>query len=191
MNPRHKSASGLTLLEILIVVLIVSLLAGIALLSFDINNPQRIPGREAERLRLILAAAAEQALIQGAEYGLRLGEKEYQVLLFDGQAQQWRQSDEPMFQLHLLPDPVELEVEMEQQLVLPAQVIDADTRPGLQEGHESPGLIPQILMLSSGELTPFDIFLNTVDGSRMYRISGDGIRPIRLEKVAHAGQAAY
>lgn len=190
MNTRHQSASGLTLLEVLIVTLIISLLAGVGLLGFNIDNPRRTLEREAERLRLILSLAAEQALVRGAEYGLFLGENEYQVLEYDGQGRQWRQSDTPMFQLHQLPDTMELVLEMEDQPVFPTKVIDGDREPGDVE-YNPPRLIPQVQMYSSGELTPFDIFLNMVDGSRMYRVSGDGIRPIRLEKKARAGQTTY
>ena len=190
MNTRYQSASGLTLLEVLIVTLIISLLAGVGLLGFNTNNPQRTLEREAVRLRLILSLAAEQTLVRGAEYGLFLGESGYQILEYDEQGRQWRQSEVPMFQLHRLPDAVELALEMEDQPVLPVKVIDRDTRPGKEE-YEPPRLIPQVQMYSSGELTPFEIFLNRVDGSRMYRISGDGVRPIRLEKADHAGQTTY
>ena len=174
------------MLEILIVTLVVSLLAGIALLGFNINNPQRNLEREAERLRLVLSLAVDQALVRGTEYGLYLGRKEYQILKFNGQELQWQQSEAPVFQLHRLADSVELVLEMEDRPVLPVEVIDGGTNSG-EVRYETPELIPQVQMYSSGELTPFDIFLDVVGGSMMYRISGDGIRPIRLEKVGHAG----
>ena len=172
------------------VTLIISLLAGIGLLGFNINNPQRTLEREAERLRLVLSLAAEQTMVRGAEYGLFLGGNEYQILEYDGQQRQWRQSDAVMFRLHRLPDTVELVLEMEDLPVFPAGVIDGDKRPGDVE-YNPARLIPQVQMYSSGELTPFDIFLNTAHGSRMYRVSGDGIRPIRLEIEARAGQTTY
>ena len=180
----------MTLPELLIVTVIVSLLAGIALLGFDMHNPQRTLEREAERLRLILSMAEERALITGAEYGVYLGEKEYQLLEYDGLERQWLYSGAPMFQSYRLPEYLELVLEMEDRPVLPLRVIDGDGNSG-EGGYETPAPPPQIQIYSSGELTPFDIFLKPVDGSRRYRISGDGIRPIRLEKIDHPGHATY
>ena len=171
--------------------MIVSLLAGLALLNFDINSPRRTLGPEAQRLQLILAAAAEAALLEGAEYGLRLGDQEYQILKFDVEREQWRQSDAPMFQLHRLPASVDLVLEMEDQLFSLGEAAGAETSSGKQWNNEEPGTDPHILMLSSGELTPFGIYFGMEDDFWTYRIIGDGIQAIRLEKAEDAGNAAY
>lgn len=181
----------MTLIEVLVVILIVGLLAGIVALNVDINSPRQALEREAQRLQLLLTAAAEQALLEGAEYGLWLAETEYQVLAFDERERQWRQSEAPMFQLHRLPESVNLALEMEDRVVTLGEAAGEDTRLRQQQDDETPGTMPHILMFSSGELTPFAVYLGVEDGAWTYRISGDEIQPIRLEKAEHIAHAAY
>ncbi len=191
MNWPYKSTPGFTLIEVLVVIIIVSVLAGVTVLSFDINSPARTLEREAQRLRFILVTAAEQALLQGAEYGLRLSKEEYRVLKFDVQEKQWRQSGLPIFQLHRLPASVDLVLEVENRLFIPAEAAGTDMRSEKKQDNETPGTMPHILMFSSGELTPFDIYLSIEEGVWTYRISGTEMQAIRLEKAEHVGHPAY
>lgn len=183
--------SGMTLIEVLIVIIIIGVLAGTVVLNVDINSPRQTLEREAQRLQLLLTAAAEQALLEGAEYGLQLGERGYRVLTFDERERQWRESEAPMFQLHRLPEPVNLALEMEDRVATPGEAAGEDTRLWQQQGDETPGLRPHILMFSSGELTPFAVYLGVEDGVWAFRISADGIQPIRLEKAEYTAHAAY
>lgn len=194
-KPVAERVWGYTLIEVLFVVLVVGVLAGVTVLNFDMNSPQQILGREAQRLQRVLAAAAEEALFQGAEYGLLLGEEEYQVMKFDAQAQQWRQSDAPIFQTRRLPGAVDLVLEMEDRRFSPEQAEGVKTWPGGQQdgeeqgGGERAGMAPQVLLLSSGELTPFEIYLGAGNGAWAYRVVGDGIQAIRLEEAEVPGRA--
>ena len=187
---------GYTLIEMLLVIIIVGVLAGVAVMSFDMDRPQRTLGREAQRLQYVLAAAAEEALLQGVEYGLLLGEGQYRVVEFDAQAQQWRQSREPGFRQHRLPGSVDLVLEMEEQRFDPEQAGGDESRQGKRQGGTGqrdggkPGMMPQVLMLSSGELTPFTIYLGEGNGAWAYRVTGDGIRGVRSEKTEDHGRAA-
>ena len=93
--PGRQSALGFTLIELLIVIVIVSVLAGLTVISIAPGSPQRTLKREAQRLEATLLTAAESALLDGLEYGLRVTGKAYQIVKFDPRTEQWIQQETP------------------------------------------------------------------------------------------------
>ena len=176
----------MTLVEVLIVGIIIGLLTGLATLSFDVKSPRLALEREAERLRLILTAAADEAVLEGGEYGLQLEEGGYRILEFDAQASRWRQSEAPFFQLHRFPPPIEFLLEVEGAPFNPPASATSGTRAADRQNNGTAAR-PQILMFSSGELTPFDIYLSLEDDPLICHIASDGLQAIRLERKQHVG----
>ncbi len=179
----HKSTLGFTLIEVLVVIVIVSVLAGLTVLSIAPGSPQRTLKREAQRLELTVLAAAEKALLDGLEYGLRFTGKEYQIVKFDARAEQWIPQQAPEFQPHRLPDAVQLVLEIEEQLFTPETDTGADTEARRQQGGREADAEPHILLLSSGEVTAFDIYFSLDSGGETYHLASDGIQVARLEKL--------
>jgi len=189
----HKSTLGFTLIELLVVIVIVSVLAGLTVISIAPGSPQRTLKREAQRLEATLLTAAESALLDGLEYGLRVTGKAYQILKFDPRTEQWIQQETPDLRPHRLPEAVELTLEIEQQPFTPQQYTDADTEARLYPGARAAdaGADPHILLLSSGEVTPFDIYVSLDSGGEVYHLASDGMQVARLERLHDFVPGAY
>lgn len=175
-----RQARGFTLIELLVVLVILGSLIGIAMLSTGIAGPARELHNEAERLAGLIGVLAEEAVLDNREYGLQLTDDTYQVLRYEPASGRWQAlAGKP----HRLPGWAQLSIELDgAALQLP-----------LPEGEKRGAAhsVPQLLILSSGELSPFRLHLSErrKDGLRL-QLSSDGFR---LPKVAvdpakgHAG----
>jgi general secretion pathway protein H len=170
---------GFTLIELLVVLVILGSLIGIATLSVGIAGPSRELRNEAERLAGLIGVLAEEAVLDNREYGLYLTDDTYQVLRYDPQSARWDALDGKP---HSLPSWAELSVELEgEALKLP--------QPSGEESA-SVGKLPQLLMLSSGELSPFRLRLSErrKDGMGL-TLSSDGFRLPRVELDSQQGRS--
>ncbi|WP_415755811.1 type II secretion system minor pseudopilin GspH [Pseudomonas leptonychotis] len=178
MRQHVNQAKGFTLIELLVVLVILGSLIGIAVLSVGIAGPGRELHNEAERLAGLIGVLAEEAVLDNQEYGLLLSREAYQVLRYDSTKQAWQAlSNKP----HQLPAWAQLSVELEgAALELPAA-----------EGEEpsKTTLVPQLLLLSSGEISPFRLRLGErrADGLRLQLVS-DGFQLPKVESEQPAGR---
>lgn len=210
-NLLKKSATGFTLIEVLVIIVIIGSLAGLAVFSIG-NKPQKDQlEHESMRLQSSLRWVLDEALFQNSEWGIRVEENRFSFYQFNLKKKQWIKIDDikgadktelkGLFE-HKLPDGYWIEAEVEgTPLKLAANEPDSDS-PGLSPS--SPGLssssaatteqkeAPAILLLSSGEYTPFVINLGLKsDRKTLFRIQGDGVGDIELisgndiEKQSH------
>ncbi|MEK8080854.1 type II secretion system minor pseudopilin GspH [Pseudomonas sp. XK-1] len=170
-----------TLIELLVVLVILGSLIGLTVLSLGIVGPGRELHSEAERLAGLIGVLAEEAVLDNREYGLLLSPDSYQVLRYDSLTLSWQAlPGKP----HRLPAWAELSVELEgAALALPLPEDKA-------EGDEGVALLPQLLLLSSGEMSPFRLRLaeRRADGLRLL-LSSDGFRLPRVEVESPPGRA--
>ncbi|MDM8350132.1 type II secretion system minor pseudopilin GspH [Pseudomonas sp. sp1636] len=169
---------GFTLVELLVVIVIIGSLIGLAVLSTGIAGPARELRNEAERLAGLIGVLAEEAVLDNREYGLLLNAEGYRVLRYDPLSAHWQAlADKP----HRLPAWAELRVELEgEALQLPQPAA---------EPRSAANPVPQLLLLSSGELSPFRLYLSErrKDGLRLL-LSSDGFRLPKVEVDAQAGR---
>ncbi|MGE8360015.1 type II secretion system minor pseudopilin GspH [Pseudomonas sp.] len=173
---RSLAGRGFTLIELLVVLVILGVLIGLAVLSTGIAGPQRELRNEAERLAGLIGVLAEEAVLDNREYGLSLAADSYQVLAYDPQRRQWQAlAGKP----HRLPDWAELSVELEgEPLTLPAPTGD----------KAAGGLAPHLVILSSGEMSPFLLRIGERrQGGMRLRLSSDGFRLPTVEQATPAG----
>ncbi|WP_317634287.1 type II secretion system minor pseudopilin GspH [Pseudomonas tohonis] len=172
-------ARGFTLIELLVVLVIIGCLVSVAVLANGSASSGRELRDEAERLAATIAILADEAVLDGREYGLLVTAESYRVLAYDNASGTWaddatRPERRPAAWMRL-----SLELEGEA-LKLPEPKAREESRPGLAKDvpeqdtrKEKP--VPQVLILSSGELTPFSLRLEErrADGNA-YALASDG-----------------
>lgn len=143
---------GFTLLELLVVIVIVAVIVSLAVISLGDNAARRLD-EEARRVRALLRLAADEAVLQGQEIGVVVNDDGYEFQVYDDRLRQWgRLESDRMFRPRKMPDGIRLELFLDDQaLVLPqGDDEDDDDSPTLPQQ-------PQVLLLSSGEITPFEL----------------------------------
>jgi general secretion pathway protein H len=145
----RRSHAGFSLLELLIVVVIIGLLAGAVTLSMGSLGNDRELEEETRRLRGVMDLLHEESLMQSRDYGVMFTTTGYRFYVYDYQQLTWvvPQADRLLEQHTLSP-----------QLSL-TLVLDGRNVPLLREFEqqdvENPE--PQVMLLASGEVTPFTI----------------------------------
>lgn len=221
---------GFTLIEILVVLVIMGLMAG-AMVMIGSDNREAIARDEIEQLHAKLKIALEEAQLYGVEYGLVVGETDYQFVSFEDE--RWTPiSDDPAYRRHRLPDGFELALEIEgfklpgarlpgARITEDGEVVvdetadddksllgndrkseaasgdqtgadsNAKTEPAADtatnassnnEDDDAPKLLPQVFLLSSGELNPFVLAIgNREQNPVFYRLRATVDGDLKME----------
>ena len=151
---------GFTLIEILVVLLIVSIMTGIAVFNlpgFATDDEYR---NETDRLLRVLELARDESLTQATELGFRPSKNRYQFYRYDEIQQTWHLLDQAPFKERQLRRDIRLELELEgDEFVL----------------NEEDETAPPVMILSSGEMTPFSLTIaNDQDVARTLEADGFG-----------------
>lgn len=169
--------AGFTLLEIMVVVLIIGVMAAFAVGSIGGRTLDDGLETEARRLRELLVLAADEAVLHGTEVGFVHTADGYRFLSPDsaatpaGEAPRWIPvADDPTLRPRRLPEPFYLELEVEGRAVAP--VPDDGTEPAA----------PQVLLSSSGEVTPFLMRVRARHHQPHYRLESNLIGAMKLER---------
>ena|SRR5690606_4796740 len=170
-------AQGFTLIELLVVLVLIGTVFSVTLLSSGNSNQSRELRDAAERLAGLIALLSDEAVMEGQEYGLLVNAEGYTVLLYDHASGQWNEMKSRP--LHRLPAWSRLLLELDgEALKLPEPSTDS----GLSVGDSKRKSIPQVLILSSGELSPFRLHLEErKSGGAAYTLSTDGYQMPRAE----------
>jgi general secretion pathway protein H len=146
---RAASERGFSLLELLVVVAIIGVLVGAVALSVGAAGPDREVKGEVDRLRGVVDLLHEEALMQSRDFGLMFTETGYRFYVYDYKALKWVEaSNDRLLAERSLPKPLELTV------VLDGRELEL-VRDFESQEIENPE--PQVMILSSGELTPFEL----------------------------------
>lgn len=175
---RH-TIRGFTLVEILVVLVIISIVTAVGVLSLGSlgRNPQA--ENTAQKLAAITNLVAQQAVMRGQQYGLRVSPHGYEFMSYDGG--KWSPvSDDELLRARQLDSGVTLSLELQgAEIRLPSPATSTTAAlAGPDPG--TPEIRPQILLLSSGEITPFKITVSGVDQKNPYLVTGDLQHGIRV-----------
>jgi len=169
-----RRARGLTLVEMMVVVVLIGIILAMATLSMGTAGPQAKMREEGRRLLRLLELARETAIFESRELALVMTDDGYRFQ--ELRARQWRDiSDDEVLRRRKLEDGVRLQLRIEGEDI------------GLAGDEEEALAPPRIFLLSSGETTPFRIRLEAGGGRRHYELSGSSLGRFQLRAVGEPG----
>lgn len=168
----RRPCQGFTLMELMVVLVVLGVMVGLATLSIG-DRTGAVVEEEADRLAALLRLAQEEAILAARPLGLRVEPDRYQFLEPDGEEGWRRLQGDRMFKSRTVPEVVVLSV-----------AVEGLERALGEEGSEDDGdaPAPHLVLLETGELTPFEITVRGEDRPRYYLLEGglDGV--IRLSQ---------
>lgn len=167
-----RKQKGFTLLELIVVTLIIGLMIGVVNLSSGINRQVDVQ-EEIERLAALIDLAAQESVFKSAEIAVEFEENNYRFLTLVENEWQAIEADR-ILRERQLPAGLEMELFIEGEK---KEVFDL----GLGD-DEDKKIPPRIFLLSSGELTPFEVSLKSTDGDTLYTLTGDINGALDIEK---------
>ena len=159
-----RPASGFTLLEVLVVLVIIGIITAMAVVSTGVLGGDHQMDEEAQRLQAVLAQAREESMLDGRDVGLRVDRQGYDFLRYNGRVAAW----EPVVDDTLLRER-ELPEGLNASLRLEAREIELEPRTAPTEDEPAQ---PQVLVLASGDVVPFEILLHRDGTQETRRIAG-------------------
>lgn len=185
-HSRHHQQTGFTLLEILVVVFIAGMMAGLTVMSVGGNSTREFK-RDVARIQQVMNLAADEAQFNGQELGLWLSPdgKSYTFYTFDDKNVEWVPYDKHGFTTYALPHAYQMELEMLGKPVdlaeLYKEMYKLDDK--ITEYGETP-ITPLLIFFSDGDYTPFHLWLtNPAVKESVYVLEGDGLGAIRSKSV--------
>lgn len=155
--------SGFTLVEVMLVMLLIGLLATTVVMNFSGESREDRLEKEAERFQQVFQFVAETAMLKQQEWGLYIKEDRYGFLYYSNEDAKWAAADEPAgVREHKLPEGVVLSLELEG---LPGEdsnllsQLDWQLEEDEQDEEVKIPVLPQVFILSSGEISPFQLLL--------------------------------
>ena len=175
MHPAPRSLrAGFTLIEILVVLVIIAVMTTVAVLSLGVLGVDRGLDTEGERYADVVAAALEQAGLEGRDFGIHFASQSYEVLTYVPRRQRWESvEDDRLYATHDLAAGVLVHLEIEGK-----PIVFTEDRPGVAR-------VPQVMLFSSGDVSPYRLVLSREGTEATLTIEGASDGTL---KVTHPGQ---
>jgi general secretion pathway protein H len=149
----------------MVVMVLIGIIFTFAVLSFGGDDLAEAMERETQRLATLVSLASDEAVMRGEELAIRFTGDGYEFLIFSQAGWQGRE-DDGLLKPHTLPAGMAMRVE-----------VDGDP-PGMlltEEDEDEKGRdkvsIPQVYILSSGEMTPFSAILEADQSRYRYHLT--------------------
>jgi general secretion pathway protein H len=187
---KHRQ-QGFTLIEVMLVIVLIGVMASAVQFTFSGNKAEQLLEQNSARFAGVFDVAAEYGLLNNMELGLFVEKNTYQFLGYNGVS--WSPIvDNPMFEVFTLPEGIEITLQLddlpiEEPLLFDSSLlINEDQEDNFTE-EEKKKTIPQVYMLSGGDITPFSLTFSlaefAIDGDEnvSFKVSGMYTTPLMIE----------
>lgn len=162
-----RNITGFTLIEVMLVLVVVGLLVSAVQFTVSSNKLDKSLSHANQRFAGVFGLAVDYAMLNNVEMGVYFDvkEKTYQFVGFDGT--RWSSiPEQKAFEPHSLPVMVDMQLELEDLPIEEPMFYDAktfeteeddDTDYRRSEKSKEKKIVPQIYILSGGDITPFSV----------------------------------
>ncbi|MFC1507938.1 type II secretion system minor pseudopilin GspH [Pseudomonadota bacterium] len=179
----NKRAAGFTLIEILLVLVLLATSAVAVVMTLPESKEDKVK-EEAARFHHLVQLLGEDALLNGIDYGIRIERHRYQFLELT--SKDWQPIAESRFFTDVeVGDDIDLRVEMggyswqdKDRLFKPGSLFDEDLF--AEQTDKDKIKPPQIVVMASGEYTPFTLAFEVDGVNRFWRIQADELGQLFL-----------
>ena len=193
----HSKKAGFTLLEVMLVLLLIGLAAGFVMFNAFGASKSDLLKSQAQRLQVIVDMASDFAVLNQQQLGIRFEQQknEYYFVYLDDE-DEWQRIEEDIYSTYTLPEPFTYELNLDdlpwdvEDRLFDRELFDENlsvSDAGVEIGNEEEKKLPppQILIMSSGEITPFVLSFNYEgdDGEEpvYYSLQNQELPPLSLE----------
>ena len=184
----QRKLTGFTLIEVMLVIALIGVMVTVVQFNVSGNEPEETLKKTSARFAGIFDIAAEYGLLNNVELGLLIDKDSYQFLGYDGV--KWSELPEnEMFASTTLPENVEMilqldDLPIEEPLLFDSKVFQNEDDEF--DPDEEKKLIPQVYLLSGGDITPFSLTFKYIDSANIapdiaYRVTGIYTTPLTIE----------
>jgi general secretion pathway protein H len=182
--PQHRAAllrrrsAGFTLMELLVVIIVIGVIVAAATLSIGVLGRDREVEDQTRRLWAVLRQASEEAELQGLDTGVFVSAQGYEFLYFIPRLGHWVPvENDKLFAPRQLPEGLRYRMWLEsREVVLKPDPVDR------QEKDAETKWQPQIMVLSSGEVMPFELRIERDNAEALWRVVAQPDNDLRIER---------
>ena len=163
---RVSGQRGFTLLELMVVLVIIGIILTFVVLSAGGDKRAEQMQREVQRLAALIELASDEAVMRSEQLAIRFTDSSYEFMTLQGNDWQPLSDDRPL-RPRTLPEGIELHLELQDNP--PPEITAEDSE------------LPQVFLLSSGEMTPFILTLSAPETEQQYLLKASLLGRLELE----------
>jgi general secretion pathway protein H len=170
--------AGFTLIEVMVVIVIIGILLSAATLAIGVLGRDHRSENEMQRLWAVLQQTREETELQGLDIGLFFCATGYEFLRFDRHEQRWVSiSDDRLFATHNLPEGLKFRMWMDGK-----EIVLKPGFPNREDEAEDKKWAAQVMILSSGDTTPFEAQVERDNSPALWRVVAQADNDLRIER---------